>query len=53
VASEALQIFLRQRPSRVIIPIEKILRRCTGILDRGTACNEVLAIKGGYYLIDS
>jgi acyl-CoA dehydrogenase len=50
VASDALQIFCGNGLTREY-PIEKILRdaRASMIED---GCNEILAIKGGYYLID-
>jgi len=50
VASEALQIFCGNGLTRDY-PIEKILRDArASLIEDG--CNEVLAIKGGYYLID-
>jgi acyl-CoA dehydrogenase len=50
VASDALQIFCGNGLTREY-PIEKILRdaRASMVED---GCNEILAIKGGYYLID-
>jgi alkylation response protein AidB-like acyl-CoA dehydrogenase len=50
VASEALQIFGGNGLTREY-PIEKLLRDArASLIEDG--CNEVLAIKGGYYLID-
>jgi alkylation response protein AidB-like acyl-CoA dehydrogenase len=50
VASEALQIF-GGNGLTTAYPIEKILRDArASLIEDG--CNEVLAIKGGYYLID-
>jgi acyl-CoA dehydrogenase len=50
VANDALQIFCGNGLSREY-PIEKILRDArASLIEDG--CNEVLAIKGGYYLIE-
>ena len=50
VASEALQIFGGNGLTKAY-PIEKILRDCrASMIEDGT--NEVLALKGGYYLMD-
>lgn len=50
VASEALQIFGGNGLTKAY-PIEKILRDCrASMIEDGT--NEVLALKGGYYLVD-
>ena len=50
VASDALQIFCGNGLTREY-PIEKIMRDArASLIEDG--CNEVLAIKGGYYLID-
>jgi acyl-CoA dehydrogenase len=50
VASDALQIFCGNGLTREY-PIEKILRDArASLIEDG--CNEILAIKGGYYLID-
>ncbi len=50
VASEALQIFGGNGLTRDY-PIEKLLRDARAALIED-GCNEILAIKGGYYLID-
>jgi alkylation response protein AidB-like acyl-CoA dehydrogenase len=50
VASDALQIFCGNGLTREY-PIEKIMRDArASLIEDG--CNEILAIKGGYYLID-
>jgi len=50
VASDSLQIFCGNGLTREY-PIEKILRDArASLIEDG--CNEILAIKGGYYLID-
>jgi acyl-CoA dehydrogenase len=50
VANDALQIFCGNGLTREY-PIEKILRDARASLVED-GCNEILAIKGGYYLID-
>jgi alkylation response protein AidB-like acyl-CoA dehydrogenase len=50
VASDALQIFCGNGLSREY-PIEKIFRDARASLVED-GCNEILAIKGGYYLLD-
>jgi len=50
VASDALQLFGGNGLTREY-PIEKILRDArVSLIEDG--CNEILAIKGGYYLAD-
>ena len=50
MASDALQIFGGNGLTREY-PVEKLLRDArASLIEDG--CNEILAIKGGYYLID-